>query len=885
MTLASGSRLGPYEILGPLGAGAMGEVYRGKDSRLGREVAIKVLPEVFADDEERLARFEREARSLASLNHPNVAQIHGVDQIDDHCFLVLELVPGETLEERLARGPLRLDETLDVCAQIAEGLEAAHEAGVIHRGLKPANVRITPEGKVKLLDFGLAKPAREGAAGSTTDSVLSTEQGRLLGTPTYMAPEQARGKSIDRRVDVWALGCVLFECLTGKRAFEGETLSDVLAAVLEREPDTSRLPAATPARLRELLARCLAKDPRERLRDAGDARLELRRIARGEPALAPAARPTTRAALGAAFVAVFTAGAALAGLALWLRGSAAPVRSPTPRRFELHDTGMPVDTFQGLALSPDGRKLAYRAIREDGTECLHVRSFDTLAPTALVGTESGWLPFFSPDGERVGCFAQGSLKVVTIAGGIVRALAKIERGFTGATWLPDDRIFFAGTSSPAFGLVHASGGAIEYVDVPGLGPGQFVLAPWALPGGEALLCCVSNGASFDVAVFDLADRSLRVLAENGFTPTYAATGHVVFQQGEAGALVALPFDAERRVATGTAFPVSTDLGARVSYQVRMFALADDGTLVYVPKSSLLDSGALLWADRQGKLEPIFEMQKIIDLPRLSHDGKRIAFRAPAPLCEIWVHELERGVTTRVTHGGDNHGLAWSPDDERLAFAQFEGGSWRVVSTAIDAVGEPEPLTPTLLSRGFVCSYSPDGKLVLLQSTSEATGVDVELLDLADESVKPLLHSRFDERAPVFSPDGRFFAYVSNEEGRDEVYVQSFPALDVREKISTGGGTDPTWSPAGDELFFLSERHIQAVPVSTRPRFSAGRPKALFEPDASGSITSGMARFDVSADGQRFVVVRQLAAAGGSTLVVALDWFQELRAQAPAAGRQ
>jgi len=886
MALDSGTILGSYRILGPIGAGAMGEVYRARDTRLGRDVAIKVLPEHFAGDDERLKRFEREARSLASLNHPNIAQIHGVDQVGDTRFLVLELVEGESIEDRLTRGPLPMDEALDVARQIALGLEAAHEAGVIHRDSKPANVRLTPDGRVKVLDFGLAKPARGGSgepgSSSTNDSVFSTEAGRLLGTPTYMAPEQARDRPIDRRVDIWALGCVLYECLSGRRAFDGETLSDVLAAVLEKEPDWSRLPASTPPRVRELIERCLTKDPRERLRDAGDARLEISRAARGDdaPPGVVAAQPRSLHA-----AACFAAGAILAGAAVWLASMPAPARPAPVTRFALTGIGLPIDAFQGLALSPDGRRLVYRARGEDGRERLHLRSFGSSAVRVLPDTEGGFLPFFSPDGERVGFFALGVLKIVAVSSGISSTIADLPQGFSGAAWLPDDTIVFAGASSRRLGRVAASGGETVYIDIHGTNEGDIVTSPSALPGGSAILCASSNGATFDVAVIDLASRTSTVIAENGFTPTFSVSGHVVYQQGSSGPLMALPFDPDQRESAGPAFPVVTDVGSRVSYQVRMFALASDGTLAYVPRSALLDSGALVWMDRHGQSTPIAEIGRIIDMPRVSGDGKRIAFRTPAPSCDIWVHDLDRGVTARVTHEGDSHGICWSPDDTRLAFARLEKPpGWTVFEAAADGSGRLEPLSPPTLQHAFVSSYSTDGKYILV-GTSPESGSDVALVETMDRSTRPLLHSRFEERAAVFSPDGRRIAYVSDESGREEVYVQPFPALDARVKISTDGGADPVWSRDGKELFFRWDRKMMAVDVDAEPVFSARRPRVLFDCEFSSKGSSGLASYDVSADGERFVMVRERSGSSGAEVNIVLNWHEEVRELAPKSGRE
>lgn len=549
-------------------------------------------------------------------------------------------------------------------------------------------------------------------------------------------------------------------------------------------------------------------------------------------------------------------------------------------RFALHNVGISIDAFQGLALSPDGRRLVYRAIGEDGRERLYVRSFDSLEVNPLPGSELGWLPFFSPDGERVGFFSQGGLKAVMLASGIARTIATVDRGgFSGATWLPDDSVIFA-NSSKQLGRVHASGGEVEYLEVLGLRESDFVVAPSALPGGDALLCGVSNGSTFDVAVFDLADRTLTVIAENGFTPTYSASGHVLYQQGQNGPLMAMPFDPKQRAATGAAFPVISDLGTRVSYQVRMFTIANDGTLAYIPNSTLLDKGALAWVDRQGSSSQIVEVDKMIDMPRISHDGRRVAFRAPAPNCDIWVHDLERGVTTRLTREGDNHGIAWSPDDKRLAFARLEVPfQWGVRSTAVDGAGNVDVLSPPTIPRGFVSSFSSDGDFILVGAGLD-TGGDVYLVTTKDQSVKPLLNSRFMERAAVFSPDGRYLAYVGDESGREEVYVQPFPALDAREQISTDGGAEPVWSRDGKELFFKSDRKMMVVDVVATSTFSAGRPRQLLETELSARGSSGLASYDVSPDGQRFVMVRERTGVEGAQLNVVLGWFKELGNMAP-----
>ncbi|HKQ50623.1 MAG TPA: protein kinase [Phycisphaerae bacterium] len=895
MVLAKGTQFGPYEILAPLGAGGMGEVWLARDTRLDRDVAIKALPAHLTMDADRLSRFEREAKIVASLNHPGIAAVYALEEVGGKKLLVMEYVDGETLAAHLKRGPLPVDEALSIAVQIAEALEAAHEKGVIHRDLKPGNVMITSEGKVKVLDFGLARSA-DGTPSSTNffgspDSPTATSPavmhsptipGAIMGTVGYMSPEQARGKPVDKRSDIFSFGCVLYEMLAGAQPFQGETVADSLGAILHKEPDLSRLPASTPPNVRRVLTRCLAKDKHLRLHDIADARLELESAETeqsGPAGSAPAKSQKGLVALSFCLGALVVAGAA------WMLSRAAP---PAPRpvtRFAWTDIGMPVDAFQGIALSPDGRQLVSRAIGDDARERLHLRSFDSFESKALPGTDLGWMPTFSPDGERVAFYSVGGIKTITLASGAVRQMAQINwGGYSGAVWMPDGGIIFAG-STKHFGRVSPMSAQVETLDVKGLGEGEFVFAPSALPGGEALLCGVSNGSAFNVAVFDIRERTLTQLAEDGFTPTYSSTGHVLYQQGQSGPLMALPFDAKRRAATGPPMPVVSDMATRVSYQVRLFAIAENGTLAYIPKSSQLENGALNWVDRNGVEKPIFQVPRMIDSPRLSHDGRRIAFRAPAPECNVWMHDVESGVTTKITHEGDNHGLAWSHDDARMLFCRLQvPNQWGVMATAVNGTGEVEPLSPPSIPRGFVSSISPDGQWVLVDGGMQAGAEDVYLVNIQDRSVKPLLNSRHVERAAAFSPDGRYIAFVSEESGRGEIHVQSFPKADERHQVSTDGGYDPVWSRDGKELFFRAERKMMAAEVSTNPSFTAGRPHVLFETRNSWLGSSGLASYDVSADGQRFVMIRERSPQGGAGIHVVLNWFEELKALAPKEAR-
>ncbi|MBL8965107.1 MAG: protein kinase [Phycisphaerae bacterium] len=883
--------IGPFRIERELGRGGMGEVFLARDTRLDRKVAIKALPAHLAQDPDRLARFQREAKVLASLNHPGIGAIYGLEETGGHQYLILEYVEGETLADRLAKGPIPVEECLPIARQIAEALEVAHEKGVIHRDLKPGNVMVTDAGVVKVLDFGLARtadgvPSASNAA-SPPDSPTATSPARfahsptipgaIMGTAGYMSPEQARGKPVDKRSDIFSFGCILHEMLTGAMLFQGETVADSIGATLHMDPDLSRLPAQTPAAVRRLLRRCLVKDRNHRLHDIADARIELQSIgAEPEPLQA-----TSAATRWAVIVAVFVGVAVLVGLvaSTWSR-PAQSTRVPLTR-FAITETKMPSDAFLGVALSPDGRRVVYRAVSADGFEDLKTRRLDALQAEPLSkDSDGGWLPFFSPDGGRVGFFTRGAIKHVTLASGITRNIVMIDQGgYSGATWMPDDTIIFAG-SSDRFGRVPASGGPIENLEVKGLREGEYVISPWALPDGRAILCGVGGGKEFDIGVYHLADRTLRRIAENGFSPTYAASGHILYQLGRDGPLMAAPFDVKRLVISGPAFPVLSDLGARAGYQVRTFAVAADGTLAYVPRSSAVELGVLMWVDRQGKSESITEIDRFVDIPRISNSGRSVAFRIPAPNCEVGVHDTQRGVTTRLTHEGDNHGLAWSSDDTHVLFARLTAPQlWGVMATSADGTGRIVELSPTGIPRGFVSSVSPDGKYVLLNSTS-ANGEDVYLASVAERKVGVLLDSRFRERAAVFSRDGRYVAYVSDESGREEVYVQPFPEMDTRERISTNGGADPVWSVDGKELFFRSGQKLMAVAVTLEPRFSADRPQLLFEANFTARGNSGLAGYDVHPDGQRFVMVGHRTGVDGANVNIVLNWFEELKRLSP-----
>jgi len=881
VSLASGSKLSHYEVLGPLGAGAMGEVYRAKDSKLGREVAIKVLPEHFAADEERLKRFEREAKTLASLNHPNVAQIFGVDQVGDTCFLVLELVPGESLEDRLKRGPLPLAEALEVCRQIAEGLEAAHEAGVIHRDLKPANIRLTPDGKVKVLDFGLAKPASEMQDGSSTDSVLSTEAGRLLGTPTYMAPEQARGKAIDRRVDIWAFGCVLYECLTARRAFAGETLTDVFAAVIEREPDWTRLPAATPPRVRELLQRCFAKDARARLRDIGEARVLLSNPGEAQAAAGSAPRPRLLA-----FAAVGIAAALLGAAGVRLLGNQESARQAGVRRFEIqgvHSLG-----FSPVALSPDGQWLASSSA-EGSKQPMVLRRLDGFEIRPIADSEEGLSPMFAPDSRALAFYVQGRglLRVGLEPGASVQTITTDATPGQG-TWGPDGTVVFTGgqhngTRWPGLMRVPAEGGTPEVLTTVETAKGERLhLWPRFLPGGEALLFTVELEDHFRVDALTLATGERHAVVDPGASANYLPTGHLVYGNFARKELLVAPFDPRSLRLTRPAV-VAVRGVAHLSLGSMGYAVAADGTLVYDPDGHGESDGLLAWFDRSGKRTVLDGEIADWTTPRFSPDGKRVLVRkAASPACSLWLLDLERGVKTRMPFDLDAHDPLWSPDGASILFDAAGAAQAGLFQVSSDGSTPPALLLEAREHKLSSHSMSPDGHLLALTSSEDAaTAPDIEIFDMQTRQRASFLKTKSAESNPAFSPDGRYLAYSSDETGDDEVYLRPFPGPGAVVRVSSGGGSHPLWARSGQELFFTKDRKLFVVGITTAPVLQVGQPVFLFESAARLPLRDD---FDVTADGQRFLAAVGSQGADEVPFVrVVTNWFEEVRKLVPAEG--
>ncbi|MBD3853049.1 MAG: protein kinase, partial [Acidobacteria bacterium] len=698
--------LGHYRIVEKIGEGGMGVVHRAHDERLDRDVAVKVLPEAVAQDADRLARFEREAKLLASLSHQNIATLFGLEEQDGHSFLIMELAEGETLAERIKRGPIPVDDALDYARQIAKGLEAAHEYGIIHRDLKPANVMVSPEGKVKVLDFGLAKAFDPEASGPMSPESLAesptltadlTRGGVLLGTAPYMSPEQARGKAVDKRTDIWSFGCVLYETLTGRRAFCGESTSDCLAALLEREPDWEELPPRTPILVRSLLKRCLRKDAAKRLHDIADARLEIEEAvtepdwASTEQAGQP--EPTFGDGMRAAWPAVVAAvvvGALLA-TAVWKLPKTSAKASGRLARVALSlPTDVTINAVDGqpnLAISPDGRWVGF-AGENGGASQLYRRDLEQFDAIPMPGTEGGFHPFFSPDGRWVGFFAGGKLKKVPLAGGPPQIVADAPRPW-GASWGPDGTIVFNRRFGQGLWRVPSTGGTTEGLASPDLERGDsWILWPEFLPDGQSVLFTNSRGLTADesqIEVLDLESRARKTVIEDGSYARYVPTGHLVFGRG--GGIHVVAFDVERREVTGPSVPVPEPIFYDFESGLPHLALSTTGSLAFIPGGGT-PRRQLVSVDLEGRETPLIEARRCFAYPRFSPDGERLAFNTTEPGdTNIWVLNLSTGTQTKLTLEGSNNFPIWTPDGERVTFQSRRGGVGGIYWKRADGSGE------------------------------------------------------------------------------------------------------------------------------------------------------------------------------------------------------
>lgn len=906
MSLGPGQRLGPYEVIGALGAGGQGEVFRARDTRLGRDVALKVLPDELASSPERRSRLEHEAKLLASLQHPGIAALFDVVEHEGSPVLVMEVVEGETLAERLARGPLPLKSALELAVRIAEALEAAHERGILHRDLKPSNVKLTPDGGVKLLDFGLAKALEDDR--SSDEGVRSsvatlpqpaerTESGIAVGTAPYMSPEQARGEPVGRRTDVWAFGCILYEMLTGRRAFPGATRSDSIAAVLEREPEWGSLPSGTPEAVQRVLKRCLQKDRKDRVRDIGDVRLELKELRserpRGESEHEP--RRWILPVLATLGLIVLAAGG------VWfLRPEVAPTATEvTKTRFQLSlprgVTLFPMTAWTVLAIAPDGKTTAFVGWASTDS-LLYLRVPSEIDPRPLPGTEGACCPFFSPDGRFLGFGAGGKLKKVDLEHGTVVAIADAPE-LRGGSWGEDGTILFSrGKEGGGAGLLRVSADAGEVREVTEIDPGRNEYDhrwPHLLPGGRAALFEIVSERAFDnlgsrghdVAVLDLETGMKRVLVENAGCPKFVS-GDLLF--GRDGVVYAAPLDLDRLELVRKPVPVlegvamwSTPGVFGLQAGFVYYDISEPGTLLYSPREAILPKRTLVLLNREGQRVEASGLKRAYTGPFFSSDGRHIAVGVATDVDSLgtFVLDVVSSAWTRVGGEGNLMPEAWAPDGKRLFLVGSRHDASGMFVGSLDGSEAPRLLHERAADTMDVAS---DGRSALFSAEATPQQWDLWRFSLeGDEKLGPWLATKSIEVYPTFSPDGRFVAYASDESGRTEVYVRSYVGDSGTFQVSTRGGGIPRWSSDGTEIFFQSAGSLWSAAVRTSPAFASDPPRQLFE--LSDDILRGFNWYDVSPDGQHFVMVQKdPVELRPLDLVIVPGWVEEMKSRLAAA---
>jgi Tol biopolymer transport system component/tRNA A-37 threonylcarbamoyl transferase component Bud32 len=892
--LHPGATLGPYRIVEKLGEGGMGEVWRASDTRLGRDVAVKLVPEPFAGDRERHARFEREARTLAGLNHPNIATLYGLEHFDGQHVLVMELVEGEGLEARIARGSLGLDEVLPIARQIAEALESAHAQGIVHRDLKPANVKVRPDGAVKVLDFGLAKAWAEEAEGSDlslspTITQHHTRAGVILGTAGYMSPEQARGKPVDKRADVWAFGVVLWEMLSGASLFAGETVSDTLAAVLRAEPDPAQLPGGTPAALRRLLALCLERDPRRRLHDMADVRILLDAVEQEkspQAETAPARRPWAAwLGWGVAFAAL-----AVAGLVGWQGRAPRATRDLVRLDAELPDgVRMALQDVPVMALSPDGRELAFTAIEPQSTQpMIYLRRMDETEAHPIRGTQGASAPFFSPDGGSLAFFAGHELRRIQVGGGASLTLADAS-STRGGSWSPDgSTIYYPPEFASGIWRVPATGGTAEPLVQPDNSKGERTFRwPEVLPNGGAVLFTVGSTSSpnnYDEATleaYSFATGERKVLIRDANMGRFAAPDHLVYSR--AGVLYAVSFDPRRLEASGPASPVLQGIGGDPSSGAGYFDVASDGTLAYLRGDLSARNLFLTFVDRHGKVERAPTPPQGFGYPRFSPDGARVAVTVGTnPIGtdgDVWVFTPASGAMERLTFSGNAVYPAWTPDGSHISYMEMEQAA--VYLKAADGSGAPEVIRKTGTEAVILPeSWSPDGRTLAYVRAGKS--MDIYLLSQGGE---PRLFEK-DASDPVFSPDGRWIAYSSPGAGESNVFVRPVNG-DGKWQVSVSGGGYARWPRPGGEIFYIAiaspDRPVMAVPVAAGATLRLGPPQRVIANTGDSFVTSTAptVNWDAAPGGQRFVFTELQHGARFDTVIeVALHWTSSLHPKHP-----
>src|SRR5579859_49164 len=908
MTLISGTKLGPYEIQSPLGAGGMGEVYRARDTRLDRTVAIKILPEHLSSNSEAKQRFEREARAISSLTHPNICTLYDVGRQDGIDYLVMECLEGQTLADRLMKGPLPLEQMLKYGMEICEGLEKAHKTGVIHRDLKPGNVMLTKTG-AKLMDFGLAKATMGGGSlpssltmtlsGPSAEQPL-TSRGTIVGTFQYMAPEQVEGKEADARSDIFALGTLLYEMATGKRAFTGRTLGSIVAAILAADPaPISTVQPMSPPALERVVKGCLAKDPEERLQTVHDVKLQLKWIAEsGSQAGVPApmvSRARVRERLTQIAAAIVTLVAIAFAIGFVLR---APKPQPQSMRLTAEigaDASLVTDIGPAAILSPDGTRLAFVATGSDQKRRIYSRSMDQSQATALSGTENARDPFFSPDGQWLGFFADSKLKKIPVQGGAAVTLCDVASD-RGGSWGEDGTIVFAPDVRVPLSRVSSAGGTPQPLTGLDKQTGEITQRwPQVLPGGKAVLFTSSmtggNYEDAEIALYSMASGKRKSLQHGGFHGRYLPSGHLVYLHE--GTLFAVPFDLKRLEVTGQPAPVLEGVVTVPGNGGAQFSFSEAGNLVYAPGRGGVQNVSIYWMNHEGKFTPLREIPADYFQPVFSPDGKRLAvgiFDGKSSAA-VWVYEWGRDILTRLTFSGyDDNYPVWTPDGQRITYTSHETGEFDIYWKRADGSGEPLRLTAGKAVK-YPHSWHPDGKILAFSQLNPDTSWDIMTLTVeGDEKSgwkvgepKPLLSTPFAERMPAFSPDGHWLAYSSDESRNFEVYVRPFPGPGGKWKISTGGGDYPRWSRNGKELFYCAadNKIMVAKYATSSDSFYAGKPQLW---SLGGVYCSGFAvNFDLHPDGKRFAVLK----AGGTGEAPKVDkvtfifnFFDELRRKVP-----
>ncbi|MBI3447297.1 MAG: serine/threonine-protein kinase [Acidobacteria bacterium] len=877
MPLTPGTRLGPYEIASPLGAGGMGEVYRAKDTRLDRDVAVKVLPEAFANNELLRARFDREAKSISSLNHPNICTLFDVGHQEGLLYLVMEMIDGETLADRLSKGALPPDQVLRFGAQIADALDHAHKQGIVHRDLKPGNVMLTKSG-AKLLDFGLARTAAEaqspvqGLTSHPTQMQPLTQEGTILGTFQYMAPEQLEGTGIDARTDIFALGAVLYEMVTGKRAFEGKTKTSLIAAVVSSQPApiSTVVPLAPPA-LDHVVKRCLEKDPDDRWHSAHDVAGELRWISQAGSSAGVAApvtlRRKSREKIAWTLAALMTI-AALAAVTMRREGGASRPEAPGVVRSMLPISSEELggESYRTVAVSPDGKTVAWLEVRK-GSSLIYLRRLSDPEAHPLAGTEHSQQLFFSPDSKWLGFFAGGRMKKVSVAGGAPVAIARgvLPRG---ASWADDDSILFVPFFYGGVERVSASGGNRETLTTLDRANGEVAHRwPHALPGGKAFLYTIGRGSSWDeaqIAAQRIGSKERKIVIEGGYDGRYLPTGHLVYARG--ASLYAVRFDLEKLEVAGD--PVQLVEGvAHGDAGASEYAFSNDGVLSYRPAGITGgDRSPLALVDRSGRSLPFRDPApagRDLSAPLLSRSGESLVVTIGY---EIWAFDLPRGTSTRLTSGTRATLPIWSPDGKFVTYGEERHGPWNPYIRRADG-SEPEQLLMKSDASLYATSWSPDGRSMLMIRVDPETGNDLLILSVADKKMTPFVVTEHSEDTGTFSPDGKWIAYASDESERPEIYVRPFGGAEGRWQISTEGAISAHWKKQ-DEIVFQSGRKVMSVHVRTSPTFSADPPRLLFEGPHE--------LLDVMPDGDRFLV-REVATSdrGDSFLRLVTGWFAEV----------